>query len=56
MILSCPDIAAPIPGDGTEWNSRGEMCSYAPMSPAAVLGEIWGSRRADAFDQCCRPS
>jgi hypothetical protein len=23
---------------------------------AAILGEIWGTRRAHHFDQCCRPS
>jgi hypothetical protein len=32
------------------------LWSYGDMSPAAVLGEIWGTRRGDNFDQSCCPS
>src|SRR5690606_39914536 len=44
-----------VPGGGTGWKCDRRMCSHTRMPPAAVLGEIWGSRRADAYDQCCCP-
>lgn len=41
---------------GTQWPTNGALCSDVTMPPGDFLGEIWGCRRADHFDQCCRPS
>jgi hypothetical protein len=46
-----------LPVAGTKWNSVHAVCSDGGVrAPAFFLGEIWGTRRADAFDECCRPS
>ena len=40
---------------GRDWAPRRVVCSHVSVQ-AAILGEIWGTRRAHHFDQCCRPS
>ena len=53
-----PDISvARARGLGAKWRATAARCGpIGDMSPAAVLGEIWGTRRGDNFDQSCRPS
>jgi len=41
---------------GTDWRAQPSLWSHRGMPPAAVLGEIWGTRRGDNFDQSCYPS
>ena len=49
-----PPHVLPIAGSVCGYQLR--VCSDVDMPPAPVLGEIWGCRRADHFDQCCRTS
>jgi hypothetical protein len=37
---------------GNDWARGVELWSHVRVL-AAVLGEIWGTRRAHHFDQCC---
>jgi len=46
---ACPRV-------GSRWRVEPPLWSYRDMPPAAVLGEIWGTRRGDTFDQSCRSS
>ena len=52
---SCPDISGTVRSLGGIGHRGLELWSHVRVL-AAVLGEIWGTRRAHHFDQCCRPS
>ncbi len=52
----CVDQQGPSRALEPDWPTAGPLCSDVRMPPAAILGEIWGCRRADHFDQCCCPS
>ena len=55
LILAMSGHLGPVRSLGGIGHARRVMWSHVSVL-AAILGEIWGTRRAHHFDQCCRPS